>query len=97
MQYPKFITDRCKIKPNKHNPHHPRVEEIKPFPKPCEDCGMVVDRVTEMNVVQNPVPHWRVYCKSCDHYQNPVTGKFQFSDSRQLSAYLRTKNSLRDK
>jgi hypothetical protein len=97
MIYPKFITDRCKIKTNKHSPHHPRVEEIKPFPKPCEDCGNIVDRVIEMNIVQSPKPYWRVYCKSCRLYKNPVTGKFEISDSRKLNFVFKTENPKIDK
>jgi hypothetical protein len=97
MNFPKYITDRCRIITNQQNPHHPRVEEIKPLLKPCEDCGAMVDRKEEINLLQMPYPHWRRYCKGCSRYQNPDTGVFEFSDSKEINQYMRTKKRRDDK
>jgi hypothetical protein len=95
MNFPKYITDRCRITTNQQNPHHPRVEEIQPLP--CKHCEKIVDRREDISLQQIPHPHWRIYCKGCSRYQNQDTGEIEFSDSKEINQYMRTKKRRDDK
>lgn len=67
------------------------IKKIKPMPKQCEDCGLVVDkRIVTFSCNSVPFPHWKESCKACNLWRNPDTNKFEFTYN-QLSNYYSLK------
>jgi hypothetical protein len=78
---PKEILELLTWKQDKKQPGDPdQIVAIKFTPKPCEDCGVELNkpRTVRMSVSQNQVlePHTKHHCQYCKLYKNPQTGEW---------------------
>lgn len=61
----------------------PQILAIKREPRPCEDCGIIVqERVIEQKVYTTGGAHWRKRCSACNKVQNPDTGLYDIPAHR---------------
>ena len=73
---PPEILDLIVWKQDKKQPGDPdSIKEIKFTPKPCEDCGKLLEKPREVriNISQNKLiqPHTKHHCLNCKFYKNP--------------------------
>lgn len=56
----------------------PTIQEIKPIPYNCEDCGkfQTENRIVDHRYRTTPYVHWCKQCKLCGLYKNPQTGAY---------------------
>lgn len=85
--------------------HHLEITEIKHQPRPCEDCGKMVEgRKKDIKIYRyGTVVGRKEHCLNCDLHKDPYTGEFKYASGTEASAawtdYARyyTHRALKDK
>ena len=96
---PKEIMDRLEWKKSLVEQDDPVIKSIRHDPKPCEDCGKIVeDRRIRSSVnygSATKIAHIKHQCKSCGFYRNPTNGVYEWTFQEINSHFYRQKRAKR--
>jgi hypothetical protein len=101
MELPKDIADRITWQKGALEQDSFRVKKIKHEPKPCEDCGKLVeDRRIRISVSKEShvrQGHCKHHCQSCKLYKNPITGEFDMTFHQIHTHFYKSQSKKKDK